>query len=60
MLNGSELKGTYRIIDNRTALSPYQVTRRNLKLNILLYMCVLMYVCPSFLFMLYVKGTQSA
>jgi len=59
MLNGSELKGTYRIINSRTAIIPYQVTRLNLKLNILLCMCVLMHVCRSFLFMLYLKGTQS-
>jgi len=59
MLTGSQLKGTYRIINNRTAVSPYQVTRRNSKLNIVLGMCVLMHVSISFLFMLYLKGTQS-
>jgi len=59
MLNGSEWKGTYRIINSRLAISLYQVTRLNLKLNILLCMCVLMHVCHSFLLMLYLKGTQS-
>jgi uncharacterized membrane protein SpoIIM required for sporulation len=56
MLNGSELKGTYRIINNHTAVSPYQVPRRNLKLNIFIIHVCINLCMPQFLVYALLKG----